>query len=203
MSRSPAPLYNLTSALAVTHLATSLATVLVYEVEDARDSQFIAVLSASATFYMVYFLIPHTTQKESDPVARLNKQFVIVNFLLLCWLLAVGVVPLTVGPAVKPLLRSCSTALFASPTCITVGMDVVLPFGLIATLAALSWRIYNNAHYVQLPQSSCAPVRIPSSPLEPELPPYTDAPPRTPFEFGGLLSEAASSERDRAVAARA
>ncbi|KAJ7667303.1 hypothetical protein B0H17DRAFT_1142792 [Mycena rosella] len=52
------------------------------------DSQFIAILYALNMFYMVYMLIPHTTQRDNDPVSRLNKQFVIINFLLLFWVLS-------------------------------------------------------------------------------------------------------------------
>ncbi|KAF7292105.1 hypothetical protein MIND_01237200 [Mycena indigotica] len=174
MSRSPAPLYNAVCGLSLTHMASSLATILVYDIEDARDSQVIAIMYSMVTFYMVYTLIPQTTSKDNDPVSRLNKQFVIANFLLLCWLLCVGLVPLTVGPGIAPLISSCAVRMFFSPACITLGLDMVIPFALIATFSCLSWRFYHNADHIQsLPP--LAPPPAPSSPAPPA--PYTDAPP--------------------------
>ncbi|KAJ7314710.1 hypothetical protein DFH08DRAFT_894664, partial [Mycena albidolilacea] len=71
MSRSPAFLYR---TLSLVHIASGLATIFVYD--------------AMATFYMLSMLISNTTQKDADPVSRLNKHYVIVNFLLLCWVLS-------------------------------------------------------------------------------------------------------------------
>ncbi|KAJ7053012.1 hypothetical protein C8F01DRAFT_1140033 [Mycena amicta] len=181
MSRSPGPLYTVASCLSLTHMASSLATILVYDMDDARDSQVIAILYSVVTFYMVAMLIPHTTSKDNDPVSRLNKQFVIVNFLLLCWLLSIGLVPLTVGPGLRPLISSCAERAFFSPVCITLGLDMVIPFALIGTLTSISWRIYHNAHHIQS-QSQSLPVPIPAPPEPPSsltltLTPYTDAPP--------------------------
>ncbi|KAJ7662534.1 hypothetical protein DFH06DRAFT_354814 [Mycena polygramma] len=99
-------------------------------------SQFIAILYAINTCYMVSTLIPHTTQKDNDPVNRLNKQFVIINFLLLCWILSVGLVPLTVGAGITHTLYPCAAASFLSPKCLAVGLDMGLPFALIATRAS-------------------------------------------------------------------
>ncbi|KAJ7511327.1 hypothetical protein B0H11DRAFT_1954730 [Mycena galericulata] len=48
------------------------------------DAAFIALLCALTTFYMFHL----TLQRDTDPVSRLNKQFVIVNFLLFCWVLS-------------------------------------------------------------------------------------------------------------------
>ncbi|KAJ6492223.1 hypothetical protein C8R45DRAFT_990678 [Mycena sanguinolenta] len=117
---------------------------------------FIAILYAAVTFYMVYAVyevsfmrsrqraltrrnclsrIPHTTQKDNDPVSRLNKQFVIINFLLLCWVLSIGLVPLTVSSGIKHTIAHCAEAWFLSPRCLTIGLDMVLPFALIGTRA--------------------------------------------------------------------
>ncbi|KAJ7051031.1 hypothetical protein C8F01DRAFT_671019 [Mycena amicta] len=183
MSRSPGPLYTVASCLSLTHMASSLATIFVYDMDDARDSQVIAILYSVVTFYMVAMLIPQTTSKDNDPVSRLNKQFVIVNFLLLCWLLSIGLVPLTVGPGLRPLISSCAERAFFSPVCITLGLDMFIPFALIGTLTSISWRIYHNAHHIQS-QSQSLPVPPDSSataltltPPSLTLTPYTDAPP--------------------------
>ncbi|KAJ6626624.1 hypothetical protein B0H10DRAFT_1997895 [Mycena sp. CBHHK59/15] len=149
MSRSPSMLYRLACAFSLLQIGSGLATVLVYEVDDARDSQFIAILYAINTFYMVYMLIPHTTRKDSDPISRLNKQFVIINFLLLCWVLSVGMVPLTVGSGITHVISSCLSERFMSPICVTIGIDMALPFALIFTLGTVSWSIYTGARSLQ------------------------------------------------------
>ncbi|KAJ7798518.1 hypothetical protein B0H13DRAFT_2155318 [Mycena leptocephala] len=153
MSRSPGPLYRLACTLSLAHIASALATIIVYDVEDARDSQFIAILYALNTFYMVYMLIPHTVQKDNDAVSRLNKQFVIINFLLLCWVLSVGMVPLTVSAGITRTLHSCAAITFMSPKCLTIGVDMALPFALIATLGTISWNIYQDARAIQAVQA--------------------------------------------------
>ncbi|KAJ6462264.1 hypothetical protein C8R47DRAFT_1158567 [Mycena vitilis] len=174
MPRSPGPLYRqpfLSLALAVSsketecylglactlslaQIASGLATIFVYEIEDARYSQFIAILYAINTCYMVSTLIPHTTQKDNDPVNKLNKQFVIINFLLLCWILSVGLVPLTVGAGITHALYPCAAASFLSPKCVAVGLDIGLPFALIATLGTISYNIYHSAGAVQAAQEA-------------------------------------------------
>ncbi|KAJ7850402.1 hypothetical protein B0H14DRAFT_2763609, partial [Mycena olivaceomarginata] len=128
MSRSPpAFLYRLASTLSLVHIASGLATIFVYDVDDARYSQFIAVLYAMATFYMLSMLIPHTTQKDMDP------QYVIVNFLLLCWVLSIGLVPLTVDAGITHTLTHCARASFLTPKCLTLALDMALPFALVGT----------------------------------------------------------------------
>ncbi|KAJ7288663.1 hypothetical protein C8J57DRAFT_1494941 [Mycena rebaudengoi] len=149
MSRSPGPLYRLTCALSLIQIASGLATIFVYEVDDAKDSQFIAILYALNTFYMVHMLIPRTTRSDNDVISRLNKQFVITNFLLLCWVLSVGMAPLTVGSSISRTVSSCVSAGFMSPKCITLGLDMSLPFALILTLGTASWRLYVGARAFQ------------------------------------------------------
>ncbi|KAJ7464111.1 hypothetical protein FB451DRAFT_1264662 [Mycena latifolia] len=161
MSASPGPLYRLAYALSLTQIASGLATIFVYGVDDAQDSQFIAILYALNTFYMVYMLIPHTTQKDNDPVSRLNKQFVIINFLLLCWVLSVALVPLTVGAGIKPTISECFVERFMSPKCVTIGLDMGLPFAHILTLGTISWTIYQGARAIQAVQIT---PRTPRSP---------------------------------------
>ncbi|KAJ6535611.1 hypothetical protein B0H19DRAFT_1183823 [Mycena capillaripes] len=154
MSRPSGPLYRLACTLSLAHIASGLATIFVYDVEDARDSQFIAILYAINTFYMVYMLIPHTTQKDNDAVSRLNKQFVIINFLLICWILSIGIVPLTVGAGITRTIYGCADMHFMSPKCVTLGLDMALPFALIATLGTISWSIYRKAREIQVVQAS-------------------------------------------------
>ncbi|KAJ6520983.1 hypothetical protein DFH09DRAFT_1373181 [Mycena vulgaris] len=161
MSRSPGLLYRLAYALSLIQIASGLTTIFIYDVEDARDSQFIAILYALNTFYMVSMLIPHTTQKDNDPVSRLNKQFVIINFLLLCWVLSVGMVPLTVGAGITRTLAVCLSDRFMTPKCATLGIDMALPFALIATLGTISWTIYKGARAIQAVQAA---PRTPHSP---------------------------------------
>ncbi|KAJ7464884.1 hypothetical protein B0H11DRAFT_2050223, partial [Mycena galericulata] len=62
--------------------------------ENTGGAAFISLLCAITTFYMVHLLIPRTLQCDTDPVSRLNKQFVIVNFLLFCWVLSGAFYPL-------------------------------------------------------------------------------------------------------------
>jgi len=142
-------LYRLACTLSLAHIASGLATIFVYDVDDARDSQFIAILYAINTFYMVYMLIPHTTKKDNDPISRLNKQFVIINFLLLCWVLSIGLVPLTVSAGIIRTISHCAEARFMSPKCLTIGLDMTLPFALIGTLGTISWTIYRSARALQ------------------------------------------------------
>ncbi|KAJ7036796.1 hypothetical protein C8F04DRAFT_1094427, partial [Mycena alexandri] len=187
MSRSlPAgPLYRLACILSLVHLASGLASILVYDIEDARDSQFIAILYAINTFYMVYMLIPHTMQKDNDAVSRLNKQFVIINFLLLCWVLSIGMVPLTVNPGIKQTLYACAEARFMSPKCITLALDMSLPFALISTLGTISWTIYQNARAIQA---------VPPPPREPtSATPFKLRPAPARVQRSGSSSTAAES----------
>ncbi|KAJ7152810.1 hypothetical protein C8R46DRAFT_1120335 [Mycena filopes] len=161
MSRSPGPLYRLACFLSLAHIASGLASIFVYDLEDARDSQFIAILYAINTCCMVFMLIPRTMQKDNDAVSRLNKQFVIINFLLLCWVLSVGMIPLTVHSGITPTIYGCAEARFMSPKCITLGLDMLLPFALIATLGTISWTIYQTARAIQAVEP---PPRQPNSP---------------------------------------
>ncbi|KAJ7798517.1 hypothetical protein B0H13DRAFT_2167485 [Mycena leptocephala] len=135
MSRSPRPLYRLAFTLSLAHITSGLATIFVYDVEGARDSLF-AIPYALNTLYIVYMLIPHTVQKDTDAGSRLNKQFFFINFLLLCWVLAVGMVPLTFGAGIMRTLHSCANVKFTSTKCLTVGLDMAVPFALIATRAS-------------------------------------------------------------------
>ncbi|KAJ7192346.1 hypothetical protein GGX14DRAFT_578211 [Mycena pura] len=182
--RSPAPMYSLACGLSLAHIASGLATIFVYDIDDARghggDSQVIAALYSIATFYMVYMLIPHDgVGGAGDPVASLNKQFVIVNFLLLCWVLSVCLVPLTVGPELTHLIARCATEHFVSPMCVTVGLDMALPFALIATLTTISWNIYRNARAIQAAQ--------PPPPQSPAPPPFKLRPARARREGSSSL----------------
>ncbi|KAJ7264492.1 hypothetical protein B0H12DRAFT_1101949 [Mycena haematopus] len=163
MSRSPGFLYRLACGLSLAHIASGLTTIFVYDVEDATDSQFIAILYAiiTSTWSM---RIPHTTQKDNDPVSRLNKQFVIINFLLLCWVLS---------GANHTTISHCSTARFLSPKCLTVGLDMTLPFALIGTRAkCISWTIYRTAHAIQ---AAPAPPEAPRTPTPFKLRPTVPA----------------------------
>ncbi|KAJ7748264.1 hypothetical protein DFH07DRAFT_1036583 [Mycena maculata] len=80
---NPAPI----PTILATHAATQAPA------PTSSDSQFIVILYALTMLYMVYML-----SCDMDPVSRLNKQSVIVNFLVFCWVLsgAVGMVPFTV-----------------------------------------------------------------------------------------------------------
>ncbi|KAJ7791530.1 hypothetical protein B0H13DRAFT_2172969, partial [Mycena leptocephala] len=98
------------------------------------DSQFIAILYALNTFYMVYMLIPHTVQKDNDAVSRLNKQFVIINFLLLCC------------AGITRTLHSCAAITFMSPKCLTIGWTW-------RCLGTISWNIYQDARAIQAVQA--------------------------------------------------
>ncbi|KAF7354300.1 hypothetical protein MVEN_01118300 [Mycena venus] len=149
MVHSPGFLYRLACTLSLAHIASGLATIFVYDVDDARDSQFIAILYALSTFYMVYMLIPHATERDNDPLSRLNKQFVIINFLLLSWLLSVGLIPLTVDVGIMRTVSHCAEKHFMSPKCLTLGLDMTLPLALIATLATISWNISRSARAIQ------------------------------------------------------
>ncbi|KAJ7658885.1 hypothetical protein B0H17DRAFT_1096618 [Mycena rosella] len=145
------------------------------------DSQFIAILYALNTFYMVYMLIPHTTQRDNDPVSRLNKQFVIVNFLLLCWVLSVGMIPLTVGADIKPTLTHCFSTHFMSPKCITLGLDAALPFALILT------RAFDSAFELPLICVFCSGYNL------------VDDLPRRARSPGAGCADAPAHSRDRAL----
>nr|GAT57069.1 predicted protein [Mycena chlorophos] len=193
-ARSLDALYTPVWVLSLVHMATAVSTIVVYEIEDARDSQVIAILYSLLTFYMVHLLIPYTLWRDSDPVSRLNKQFVIVNFLVLCWVLSIVLAPLTVGPGVGVALRECGSRAFFAPSCITLGLDVVIPFVLIGLLVTLSWRIYHAAQLIHQLQAqeheseaeadaeSALPPHSPSALLSPSasaIPPYSDASPVT------------------------
>ncbi|KAJ7894947.1 hypothetical protein B0H14DRAFT_2682249, partial [Mycena olivaceomarginata] len=172
MSRSPpAFLYRLASTLSLVHIASGLATIFVYDVDDARYSQFIAVLYAMATFYMLSMLIPHTTQKDMDPVSRLNKQYVIVNFLLLCWVLSIGLVPLTVDAGITHTLIHCARASFPTSKCLTLALDMALPFALVETLGTSSYTIYRAACALQADGGApgLSPLRLYSPYAQPQL----------------------------------
>ncbi|KAF7288401.1 hypothetical protein HMN09_01392600 [Mycena chlorophos] len=189
-TRSLDALYTPVWVLSLVHMATAVSTIVVYEIEDARDSQVIAILYSLLTFYMVHLLIPYTLWRDNDPVSRLNKQFVIVNFLVLCWVLSIALVPLTVGPGVGLALAECAGRMFFAPSCITLGLDVVIPFVLIGLLVTLSWRIYHAAQLIHQLQAqehvaaadaeSALPPHSPSALLSPSapsaaIPPYSDA----------------------------
>ncbi|KAJ7122251.1 hypothetical protein C8R44DRAFT_785891 [Mycena epipterygia] len=173
MSRSPGPLYRLAYGLSLTQIASGLATIFVYEIDDARDSQFIAILYAVTTFYMVYMLIPSTMQRDNDPVSRLNKQFVIINFLLLCWVLSLAIVPLTVGAYITRDISDCVSVHFMTPKCLTLGLDMTLPFALIVTLGTISYTIFRGARALQA---------APKLPSYSQLPSENQIPPRNQDE---------------------
>ncbi|KAF8202691.1 hypothetical protein K438DRAFT_1965179 [Mycena galopus ATCC 62051] len=191
-------LYRLASAFSLAHVASGLTTIFVYEVEEAKDSQFIAILYALVTFYCVYAVIPHTTQRDADPVSRLNKQFVIVNFLLLCWVLSIGLVPLTVRAGISPVLAHCAAARFFTPQCLTLGLDMSLPFALVGTLGLLSYSIYRTAGSIHIylpappargsPHYALAPSHAPSRPTRastPAAPAPAPEPAKRPILRGG------------------
>ncbi|KAJ7511334.1 hypothetical protein B0H11DRAFT_1954753 [Mycena galericulata] len=177
-SPDPSPFYRLAYVFALAQVAAALGTIFVYRVDDARDAAFIALLYALTTFYMVHLLIPHTLQRDTDLVSRLNKQFVIVNFLLFCWVLSVCMLPLTVSPHITHTLASCASSHFLTPLCLTLGLDMTLPVALIGTLAALSYTIYSTARthaqslslsfpaspFISLPPSSSSSSPSPSAP---------------------------------------
>ncbi|KAJ7615833.1 hypothetical protein FB45DRAFT_934760 [Roridomyces roridus] len=167
-------LYRLVYIFALIQFASGLSTIFVYSVDDARDSQFIAVLYALATFYMVYILIPHTTQRDTHAVSRLNKQFVVVNFLLFCWVLSVFMVPLTVGPEIGHTLGRCAAQSFMTPMCLTLALDIGLPVALIVTLTFISCLIYQHAQEVQTQTTPTveAPTQTPA-PISPRPAPRT------------------------------
>ncbi|KAJ7464889.1 hypothetical protein B0H11DRAFT_2050237 [Mycena galericulata] len=197
-SPDPSPFYRLAYVFALAQVAAALGTIFVYRVDDARDAAFIALLYALTTFYMVHLLIPHTLQRDTDLVSRLNKQFVIVNFLLFCWVLSVCMLPLTVSPHITHTLASCASSHFLTPLCLTLGLDMTLPVALIATLAALSYTIYSTARthaqslslsfpaspFISLPPSSAS-----SSPPSPS--PFTSS---RPLGSSALAADSADTE---------
>ncbi|KAJ7739272.1 hypothetical protein DFH07DRAFT_840388 [Mycena maculata] len=197
--RAAGPFYRLAYVFALIQVAAGLSTIFVYEVDDARDSQFIAVLYALTTFYMVYMLIPQTTARDTDAVSRLNKQFVIVNFLVFCWVLSVGMVPLTVHSRITNTLVPCAAARFLTPKCITLGLDMVLPFALIGTLGTISYLIYHDAQTVQA--ARCVPTPAPQQ-EQPQPQPHPEAPDSapTPFKLRPARAEPMRSQSSSAAA---
>ncbi|KAK7020385.1 hypothetical protein R3P38DRAFT_2968417 [Favolaschia claudopus] len=144
MSSSPAFLYRLVYTLSLAHLASALATVFVYDIEDARYSQFIAILYSLATFYIMFILIPDSNHRENDPLSRLNKEYVFVNFLAVCWTISLMLVPLTVESDITITLSKCARRRFLSPKCFVIGLDMTLPFALIITLGLISYGVYRS-----------------------------------------------------------
>ncbi|KAJ7894919.1 hypothetical protein B0H14DRAFT_3426520 [Mycena olivaceomarginata] len=86
---------------------------------------------------------PHGMQKDTDPFSRLNKQYVIVDFLLLCWVLSSAplflsllTLPAQNGPTNRrrhhhPHPHALRARLFLTPKCLTLGLDMALPFMLV------------------------------------------------------------------------
>ncbi|KAJ7511338.1 WD40-repeat-containing domain protein [Mycena galericulata] len=163
-SENPSPFYRLAYVFSLAQVAAALGTIFVYRVDDARDATFIALLCAITTFYVVHLLIPRTLQCDTDPVSRLNKQFIIVNILLFCWVLSVSMLPLTVSPHITHTLASCAVSHFLTPFCLTLGLDMTLPVALIATLAALSYTIYSTVP-MDLPKLKSLPLPMIQLPL--------------------------------------
>ncbi|KAF8202694.1 hypothetical protein K438DRAFT_1965183 [Mycena galopus ATCC 62051] len=63
---------------------------------------------------------------------------------------AVGLVPLTVRAGISPVLAHCATTRFFAPQCLTLGLDMSLPFALVGTLGLLSYSIYRTAGSIHI-----------------------------------------------------
>ncbi|KAJ7722855.1 hypothetical protein B0H14DRAFT_3520177 [Mycena olivaceomarginata] len=140
---------QLIGTLSLVHIASGLYC--------TGSSQFIAILYAINTFYMLsrlcffsFRFVPHGTQKDTDPVSRLKKQYVIVNFLLLFWVfssaplfLSILTLPAQNGPTNRrrqhhPHPHALRARLFITPKSLTLGLDMALPLALVGTRACPS-----------------------------------------------------------------
>ncbi|KAJ6626627.1 hypothetical protein B0H10DRAFT_1997914 [Mycena sp. CBHHK59/15] len=108
-----------------------------------------SLVYAVFTFIAMLLLIPHTTRASADrALSRVGIHFQLVNFLFVSWILSMVVVPLRHPDrwsAFMSAISACGVDRFLALRCIPIGLDVVLPLAILATLICASWTVYHRA----------------------------------------------------------
>ncbi|KAJ7837838.1 hypothetical protein B0H13DRAFT_2104867 [Mycena leptocephala] len=147
MARIPGIYHRLTLGLSLLYLVSGLTIIYL----DGYSGFYIfPVICTVITAGMLLRLIPYLTYVDAtNPLSRAGKHFVFVSFLMVNWVPPVlfrTFFQITgEHTATTPQLTQCFADRFLALRCIPIGMDLIFPFAIFATLMRASWTVYHRA----------------------------------------------------------
>ncbi|KAJ7671358.1 hypothetical protein DFH06DRAFT_1320145 [Mycena polygramma] len=169
MARTPGVYHRLAFALCLVYIASACLTLLVYgfRMRVLGGLQFTGLVAATITTLLLVRLIPYTTNVDAKgPLSRVGKHFVFIGVAMFLWLFSAlgSIIQLfdkTTEIEYDQIRAQCAADRFLTFFCVPIGVNLVLPVIIFATLVRASWTVFHRATAIHGEDSIPLPHGIP------------------------------------------